>query len=89
VPGEKKKEEEAHHVKTVEYEPTMLLAETVELGQPKHLLSKKVQEEVFLNEVHLDIELHFTGDGESCGDVWYLDNGASNHMTGDRKKFRH
>jgi hypothetical protein len=51
-------------------------------------LSEKVQEEVFLNKVHLDTELHFIDDGESCGDVWYLDNGASNHMTGDRKKFR-
>jgi hypothetical protein len=33
-------------------------------------------------------ELHFTGDGESCGDIWYLDNGASNHTTGDLHKFR-
>jgi hypothetical protein len=30
----------------------------------------------------------FAGDGQSCGDVWYLDNGASNHMTGDYQKFR-
>jgi len=51
-------------------------------------LSKKVQEELLLNEVHLDTELHFTSDGESCGELWYLDNGASNHMTGDRQKFR-
>ena len=34
----KKKEEEAHHVKKVEYEPTVLLAETEEPGQLKHLL---------------------------------------------------
>jgi hypothetical protein len=33
-------------------------------------------------------ELHYIGDGVSSGDVWYLDNGASNHMTGDRQKFR-
>jgi hypothetical protein len=33
-------------------------------------------------------ELLFTGDGESCGDTWYQDNGASNHMTGDLHKFR-
>jgi hypothetical protein len=26
---------------------------------------------------------------ESNGDLWYLDNGASNYMTGDRQKFRH
>jgi len=43
---------------------------------------------VFLNEVKVHPELHFTGDGESCGDIWYLDNGASNHMTGDLHKFR-
>jgi len=33
-------------------------------------------------------ELHFTGDGDPTGETWYLDNGASNHMTGDREKFR-
>jgi hypothetical protein len=33
-------------------------------------------------------ELHFTGNGEPTGDIWYLDNGASNHMTGDRCKFK-
>ena len=79
-----KKEEEAHHVKTVEYEPIVLLAKMVEPGQLDHLLSEKVQEELLLNEVHLDTELHFTSDGESCGELWYLDNGASNHMTSDR-----
>jgi len=33
-------------------------------------------------------ELYFTGNGEPTGEIWYLDNGASNHMTGDRNKFK-
>jgi hypothetical protein len=68
----------------------VLLAETVEHGQQQHLLSEngQSQEKVYLNEVHLDLELHFTGDEKSDGSLWYLDNGASNHMTGDRQKFR-
>jgi len=33
------------------------------------------------------VELHLTGGGKLSGSTWYLDNGASNHMTGDRKKF--
>ena len=41
-----------------------------------------------LNVVKVCPKLHYTSDGVSYGDVWYLDNGASNHMTGDREKFR-
>ena len=33
-------------------------------------------------------ELHFTSENESSEDLWYLDNGASNHMTGDLEKFQ-
>jgi hypothetical protein len=33
-------------------------------------------------------ELYFTGEEEPKNNVWYLDNGASNHMCGDRLKFR-
>ena len=33
-------------------------------------------------------ELYFIGNGEPTGEIWYLDNGASNHMTGDRNKFK-
>jgi len=34
-----KKEEEAHHAKAVEFEPMVLLAETIELGMLEHPLS--------------------------------------------------
>jgi hypothetical protein len=87
-PGaEKKKEDEAHHARA-EFEPKVLLAETVELGSQNNLLSDDCQETVLLNEVKVMPELYFTGDEQSCGDTWYLDDGASKHMTGDLQKFR-
>jgi hypothetical protein len=90
-PGEARKEEEAHHVKRVDYEPAVLMDETIfESGQSEQLLSEKVQTKklVYLHEAVRDPELLFTGDGESSEDLWYLDNGASNHMSGNRHKFR-
>jgi hypothetical protein len=88
---EDKKKEEAHHVKAVEFEPTVLLAETEMLEYQKQSVSDSLLSDdcqLYLNEVKVFPELHYTSDSESCGDVWYLDNGASNHMTGDRQKFR-
>jgi hypothetical protein len=41
-----------------------------------------------LNEVRIVPELLYAGEGQSCGNTWYMDNGASNHMTGDLHKFR-
>ena len=80
-----KKEEEAHHSKA-EIEPSVLVAELEVLnsGKNPHL---KVQNKLCLNGGPMQPELHFTGNGEPTGDTWYLDSGASNHMTGDRKKF--
>jgi len=86
-----KKKEEAHHVKAVEYEPTVLLAETAMPCKLEQTLSEELlsdDRQLTLNEVKICPELHYTSDGVSYGDVWYLDNGASNHMTGDREKFR-
>ena len=89
-PGEKKKEEEAHHVKAVEYEPAVLFTESVTSEQADCQLfeTDQAQESLFLNEVKVFPELYFTGDDDSSRDVWYLDNGASNHMTGEHHKFR-
>lgn len=42
---------------------------------------------VYLDERKVVPELHLTGGGETANDTWFLDNGASNHMTGDARKF--
>jgi hypothetical protein len=54
----------------VKYEAMVLLVEMEEARLLKQLTPKKVQEEVYLNEVEVMPELHFTGDRESIGDVW-------------------
>jgi hypothetical protein len=43
---------------------------------------------VFLDERKVVPELHLTGGMRSDNDSWFLDNGASNHMTGDAEKFK-
>jgi hypothetical protein len=86
-PGGEKKKEEAHLVKTAEKEPTVLLAETVLLDQLQCSSEKQFQT-VLLNEVEIAPELHLSDGGVPSGNVLYLDNGASNHMTGDVEKFK-
>jgi len=58
--------------------------EVLSTGKSAH---HKVQSKMCLNGGPMQLELHFTGNGEPTGDTWYLDSGASNHMTGDKKKF--
>jgi hypothetical protein len=92
-PAEKKKEE-AHLVKAGEKEPTVLLAETLLSDEQQcnadsqFRQADRIVQRVFLNEVKVVPELHLTDGGGPSGSIWYLDNGASNHMTGDVLKFR-
>ncbi|KAD4982647.1 hypothetical protein E3N88_19318 [Mikania micrantha] len=52
---------------------------------PRFFMMKCGQETVFLNEENL-IPKRYEAE-PSLNDVWYLDNGASNHMTGNRSFF--
>lgn len=44
-----------------------------------------MHEVVFLNEKNILLEKYEINTGEDT--IWYLDNDASNHMTGDRRYF--
>jgi hypothetical protein len=81
------KEEEEAHCARIDREPSMLLAEAVLSDKLQCSEDRQVQK-LFLNETKVVPELHITDGGDPTGDVWYLDNGASNHMSGDRQKFR-
>jgi hypothetical protein len=77
----KKKREEAHLARDAgddgqDDDPALLMAVVTtshEGGQ------------VFLNEMRA--EAHLGSEGEPCDGRWYLDSGASNHMSGDRAAF--
>lgn len=64
---------------TSDNEPALLIAECGENGK----------EMVMLNEENVVPSGREVQGERSEKNVWYLDNGASNHMTGDRSKFNH
>jgi hypothetical protein len=73
-------------------EPALLHAITEEPESFEHTLTDLNQRPggwgtVILKEDRVIPELHLTGGGVNTSNVWYLDNGVSNHMTGDRGKF--
>ena len=63
----------------IDNEPALLLAAIHEI---------KTTEEVFLNKEKVNPKLTPLGSNNNQSKIWYLDNGASNHMTGDKTKFR-
>lgn len=51
-------------------------------------LDNKVEDLMLVNENKVvPSQLHGNGGNQSESNLWYLDNGASNHMTGFRSKF--
>lgn len=55
--------------------------------EPALLMVKAQGDKVLLNEENVKPRLQMTESKNGGSNVWYLDNGASNHMTGERSKF--
>lgn len=74
----KKKNEEVNLTQTSEGDkPTLLFS----------LCDKEAPVMMMLNEENVVSKLRTNGGSRDHTDEWYLDNGASNHMTGDRSIF--
>ncbi|XP_047331253.1 uncharacterized protein LOC124934791 [Impatiens glandulifera] len=73
-----KKNEVSHLTHVDNVEPALLMAISEEI------LPINV---VMLNEMKLTLEILEAKNDETSRDAWFLDNGASNHMTGDKEKF--
>ncbi|XP_031505065.1 uncharacterized protein LOC116267472 [Nymphaea colorata] len=85
-----KKKEEAHLTQVDDTGPALLLVELEEvvsaaLERPDW---QEQQDVVLLNEEQVWSKLHGTKHGMETTDVCYLNNGANNHMTGNKVKFR-
>lgn len=80
-PHPKKKKGEAHLAQTEDAGPALLLAVTEDVPE-------RASCGLVVREQRVWPKLLLADAGGHAGDVWFLDNGASNHMTGDRSKFR-
>ncbi|KAH7851042.1 hypothetical protein Vadar_006503 [Vaccinium darrowii] len=86
----KKRNEEANLVQAQEdreEEPAFMMAQVASITSPVHGEVATVEGQVYLNEERATVELGSTGELEQARGVWYLDMGASNHMTGDSTVF--
>ncbi|XP_047309826.1 uncharacterized protein LOC124913276 [Impatiens glandulifera] len=73
-----KKNEVSHLTYADNVEPALLMAISEEIP-PINV--------VMLNEMKLTPEIIEAKNDETSRDAWFLENGASNHMTGDKEKF--
>lgn len=75
-PNPKRRDDEINLTRTQEDEPALMMAVCAQ-GKP---------EMVLLNENKV-LPKRYASDPKEHNDIWYLDNGASNHMTGKRSHF--
>jgi gag-polypeptide of LTR copia-type/GAG-pre-integrase domain/Zinc knuckle len=77
----KPKKEKAYMAEKLEDEPALLMLETCELMNPKE------ERPNIAPHLEENIQLHLGVNGNENRKIWYLDSGASNHMTGCKKNF--
>ncbi|KAJ9567458.1 LOW QUALITY PROTEIN: hypothetical protein OSB04_003424 [Centaurea solstitialis] len=75
-PNPKRKDDEINLIRTQEDEPALMMAICVQ----------EKPEMVLLNEDKV-LPKRYASDPKEHNDIWYLDNGASNHITGKRSHF--
>lgn len=78
------RDDEAHLTRIVNKEPTLLL--TMSHGGAR--TRQEWHDAALLNEERTLLDRHHDNKKEENEDLWYLDNGASNHMSGHRVKFQ-
>ncbi|XP_073304648.1 uncharacterized protein [Primulina huaijiensis] len=80
----KRRDDEAHLTRATDEEPALLIAVSQEVTHTR----RDQQDAILLSEERLLPEMYRGDKNGENEDVWYLDNGASNHMTGHREKFK-
>ncbi|XP_042451831.1 uncharacterized protein LOC122036548 [Zingiber officinale] len=78
----KRCDDEAHLTCVTDEEPTLMMTVSHEESNARH----ERQDTILLSKERLLPEM-YRGVKKEDKDIWYLDNGASNYMTGHREKF--